>query len=425
MLSNLFHFFLSRLTASELVRQATEVVFVKFLILGLTFTVNILITRLLGPQGRGEVLLLLSVVLTIVQFGTFGIDYINNYGVAKKPERLNPFFNNSFAFLTLFTPIIWVLIVLYICSDWESDDLNAFNLFLVSLSIPLFLLGHFLGGLLLGLQNQRLYNIAEISGYIVQFLYLSTLVFLGSVEVLTVLLVFLVGPLTTVCFQIYFLILKHSCSFARPDFKEWRGLSRYAIQQYIEQFLAFIIFRIDVFIVTALLGINATGQYSIGITWATLLMMVPQAIGRVLFPTLAGANDYAYSRRLTKTSAQYTALLMFFVCSVIGVSSFIFIPLLYGDIFTPAIYGLIALLPGVWAWSVESVVRKLIVAYNYKLSVLIGWVIALIINLALNFLLIPKLGIAGAGTALSVSMVFLLFYTLYLYRTHSDDPKVL
>lgn len=410
------------LSSNKTAMVAGEVLFVKFLIMGLAFALNIFITRLLGPEGRGEVFLLLSITLTIVQFGTFGIDYVNNYGVAKKRERLVPFFNNTLVLIGFFAPLSWSIIALYLALTHQDFGFDIIHLFLMALPIPFFLLTHFFGALLLGLQAQRQYNVAEISGHVLQFVYLAILITFGTVSVPSVLLVFLLGPTTIFLLQSLFLTRKHGCRIAKPNFGEWFSLFRYGIQQYVEQFLAFIIFRVDVFIVTALLGITATGHYSVGITWATLLMMVPQAIGRVLFPKLAGSGDYAHSRTITNKAAFYTGILMFGVCSIIGASSFIFIPTLYGEAFTPSIYGLLALLPGIWAWSVESVIRKLIVAYNYKLIVLFGWVFAVCINVGLNFLLIPIYGIAGAGMALSASMVFLLFYTLYLYSIHTDDP---
>lgn len=408
----------------KILGSVSEILAVKFIVLGLTFASNILISRMLGPEGRGEVALAMAIGLTLLQFLYLGVDYINNYGVARERERLNTFFSNSLSLSFLWVPLIIIGVLALPFLPPDMIKVTPLELTIVMLPLPMLLLSQYMGSLLLGLQAQREYNACELSGQLAQFLYLVLLLATDSVSVpavlltLTVLGAFSLGP------QAFFL-LRHGVRLVKPDFLAWWKLARYSAQQYIEQLLAFIIFRIDIFMITAFMGIVATGYYAVAISWANLLMLLPQSLGRVLFPHITQSRDYEQSRALTRKMAVMTAWAMLGVCVVIGLSAHIFIPILYGDAFSEAVQGLIFLLPGVWFWSVESILRKLLMAYNYKMNVTFSWFIACAINISLNLILIPKIGIAGAGIAFSGSMFALSLMTISFFKIHKDDPTVI
>lgn len=409
-------------THRKILGSVGEILAAKFVLLGLTFASNILISRILGPEGRGEVALAIAIGLTLLQFSFLGIDYINNYGIAKQRSRLDVFLSNSLTLSLLWVPIIAIILTLVPFIPEGMINIAPQSLILVILPLPLLLLSQYMGALLLGLQAQREYNVSELTGQTAQFIYLLFLIYTKTVSVSAILLTLLLLAIFTLGPQLYFL-RRHGARLIKPDFREWWTLARYSVQQYIEQFLAFVIFRIDIFMVTAFMGIVSTGNYAVAVTWANLLMILPQSLGRVLFPHITQAQNYQQSRDLTIKMATMTGWGMLAICFGIAATAHIFIPLLYGAAFAPATWGLLALLPGIWMWSVESILRKLIVAYNYKTNVTYSWFVACGTNIGLNLILIPKIGIAGAGLAFSGSMLALLLMTIYLFKIHQDNPN--
>ena len=92
--------------------------------------------------------------------------------------------------------------------------------------------------------------------------------------------------------------------------------------------------------------------------------------------------------------------------------------LLYGKRFIPAIGPLLALLPGIVILSVGKVLASDLSGRGKPQYGAVGAVASLVVTVILDFLLIPRMGITGAGVASSLSYavntLVLLFYYVRL-----------
>src|SRR3972149_5050150 len=86
---------LARLRSSEFIRQGSEPSLTQASIVALSFVNSILVTRLLGPEGRGELAAANTVMAVGVQLGTLGLHSSHTYFVSREPGALRAILGNS------------------------------------------------------------------------------------------------------------------------------------------------------------------------------------------------------------------------------------------------------------------------------------------------------------------------------------------
>jgi O-antigen/teichoic acid export membrane protein len=165
---------------------------------------------------------------------------------------------------------------------------------------------------------------------------------------------------------------------------------------------AFFNYRLDVFIVNYFLDSTQVGLYAIGVAVSEALWQIPQAVAVALFPRTA--------RTIDEGATNFTCLIMrqvFLVSciSALGVAlvSPWAVPILFGARFLPSVPVIWWLLPGTVAISLAKVAASDLAGRGKTgYSSLFGG-IALGVTVILDLVLIPRMGIQGAGLASSAA----------------------
>ncbi len=173
-------------------------------------------------------------------------------------------------------------------------------------------------------------------------------------------------------------------------------------------------FRSDAFLLNALVGVRATGIYSVTAGLAETLWYIPNALGTVMFSRAVDPGEDAAGTavRLTRITVAITALL--------AVPAFLLGPrmvaLLYGRPFADAGVALRWILPGIVAYSVVAVLSRYVVGRGHPGTATLVMVGGLAVNIASNLLLIPVLGIRGAAASSSISYTVTAIAMLLVFR---------
>jgi O-antigen/teichoic acid export membrane protein len=160
-------------------------------------------------------------------------------------------------------------------------------------------------------------------------------------------------------------------------------------------------FRADSFIVNALVGVRATGIYSVTSGLAETLWYVPNALGVVMFsravdPTADAARTAA---TLTRTTLALTVVLAI-PAAILGPR---LVRLFYGSAFADAGVALRLIIPGVVAYSVVAVLSRYLSGRGRPGTGTLILLFGLGVNVVANLILVPRFGILGAATASSLS----------------------
>jgi len=179
-------------------------------------------------------------------------------------------------------------------------------------------------------------------------------------------------------------------------------------------------YRLDVFILLYFIDVAAVGIYSIGVTVAQILWYISNAINSVLFPHLTSAGDHEDKDLFAAKVIKYNILINFFVISFLVLFGFFIIQILYGEAFSESYYVFLILTPGLLfdsvarnlsAW-LKSIGRPAVLSYVSMLS--------LVVNIAMNFILIPVYGLYGAAFASVISYVVRAIVLFVIYKRSTN-----
>jgi O-antigen/teichoic acid export membrane protein len=173
-------------------------------------------------------------------------------------------------------------------------------------------------------------------------------------------------------------------------------------------------FRADAFIVNAVIGVRATGIYSVTSGLAETLWYVPNALGTVMFSR--AVDPKADAGRIAAVLTRTTIA----VALATAIPAFAFGPRLvrfvYGSAFSDAGVALRLILPGIVAYSVVAVLSRYIVGRGRPGVGTLVLVLGLVLNIAANLILVPRFGINGAAASSSISYGLTALVTLAVFR---------
>jgi O-antigen/teichoic acid export membrane protein len=217
-----------------------------------------------------------------------------------------------------------------------------------------------------------------------------------------------------------------------PDGESADGLQREWFRVGLPLFLIlvfmYLLTRTDLLLVGSLLGEEAVGRYGAASKLATTVnfaFFAVNAAGAPVISALFAAGDQAAMRRMVKRTSNWVfwpALSIAIGLSILGRP----ILGLFGAEFQDAYGAMLILAGGYLATASMGLSPSLLnLTGNERLSAL-SFGIAVLINLALNLILIPRMGIEGAALATMLSMASWSVIAFFLARRKLDvNPFVL
>lgn len=175
-----------------------------------------------------------------------------------------------------------------------------------------------------------------------------------------------------------------------------RAALRYGVSVEVSYIVTVMFLRVDLLLVYALGGSASAGQYSVGLTVAALVGLLPIAISNATFPRLANIDDVK-AQELTAEAFRFGLTAALAAGLMLAVTVPVAIPLLFGAPFRPAVVPTLVLIPGAIAWSCQWLLCRAWAARG-RTGLLIGsFSMSLVIMCALDYVLIPAFGIGGAA----------------------------
>lgn len=182
------------------------------------------------------------------------------------------------------------------------------------------------------------------------------------------------------------------------DLPYLRQTFRLGLSIQVAQVLTVLVARIDLVMVKALAGILPAGRYSVALTVGVLATYGPFILATSTYPRLASLDEEGFATfvpwlsRMAVLGGVGTAV-------VLGASLPVIVPLLFGDDFSGAVAPAEALLAGGVLWSVQWVLCRARAARGDGSLLVRSFGTSVAATVLLDLLLVPPLGILGAGVA--------------------------
>jgi O-antigen/teichoic acid export membrane protein len=203
---------------------------------------------------------------------------------------------------------------------------------------------------------------------------------------------------------------------AKLDFKELWAITSKGLTYAISLFIMGLNYRLDLFLLDYFKGKSDVGVYSQGASLAQILWLLPEVVALVIFSySLNTTKEKKFAEDLLKYVWRMMGV-MGALLIPIGIAAFYLIPIIYGAAFTDSSWVFIVILPGVYVMIMFKMLNGDLAARGYPLMAAYVFAPAVILNITLNILLIPKYSSLGAAIASSVSYTVASLVYLFIYR---------
>jgi len=384
----------------DFVSKVAQTFVTKIALFGVSIGISILVSRVLGPVNRGMYATALTITGLGVQFGNFGLHASNTFFVAKDKALAKTLITNTLILSLGIGSIIGVLTLMLIFLRADLLPLRGANLALATVGIPIGLSYLLFQNLLIGQYRISAYNSIEIINRVVNF---CLVVFIWRITALSSAKAILANVLAVAFGAVLCLYqLISESGLGRLSLSLFKETFSYGFRAYLTAFFTFAVLRADLLLVGHILGAEQTGYYSIAVNMADLLISVPMTISTILFPKLSAMTDGAEKWRQTKKVLLALSGVMVGLAALAALAAPLFIPLLFGTQFSAAVPAFRLLTPGIVFISLTGVLSAYVASKDIPWSVVVIYMVMSSLNVGLNLLWLPRLGISGASIASSV-----------------------
>ncbi len=402
------------------VRNVSITFVTKIVILIVALVTSIVIARTIGPEGKGLFALIILVSSLVFYTMHLSIGSGSGYFLGRRGASLEQLAGSWLSLSVIIGSAalgVSLLLAPHLVPRFLPDV--PVRLVVIALfSVPFSIISGNLNTLFKATGDFRRYNILMSSQPVSLLVSLLILLFVypGS-KIEAVVIAFLISRVFSGCLAIIL-----TAGITRLRFHWIRGLIRKAIafgvQAHFATFFAFLSLRIDLVLINFFMWPEFVGYYSVSVVLVEKIWFVPEVLSVVLYPRVAHGSEEE-ANRLTSIVGRLTFLLTVLGCVGVLLFGGFLIQLFYGERFLPSVAPLFLLLPGVITSSLSRVVSSDLLARGYPRVILFGGLAALIVNILLNLLFIPRYGISGAAvaTSISYSLNFVILATAFVRLT--------
>jgi O-antigen/teichoic acid export membrane protein len=371
------------------------------------------VARQLGPDGKGILAAIAVYPTLIVSIAEMGIRQATVYHLGKKIYAERDIIA-TVMFLLCASSLLGIALCAAIYFLTSNPTFTLPMILLALAGIPLSLASSMFQGILLG--KEQIGKFSAVS-WLTQLLKLATvLVFVWLLgwgiagELLGSLLTALVMALYA-----FWLVAK----FVPLGFRFIPGLARDILTLGFSYALALFIislnYRVDIVILERLVSPRELGQYTLGVNLAELLWQLPAALGVVVFSRSANAKDAQLFSQSVAKLLRVTFVVAVGGALVLGLCAELFIRFVYGEAFLPSANVLRFLLPGIVAFTLFKVLNLDLAGRGKPMVALFTLLPAVLLNIALNFVLVPRYGINGSAAASTISYTVAMITYAFAY----------
>jgi O-antigen/teichoic acid export membrane protein len=363
--------------------------------------IDIVLSRQLGPEGRGLYASILVVPLIVTSFVMLGIRRSAVYHLGKKVFDADRTVSGIISLLVI-TSILAVLISGTAFLILLPEGLTWPMAILALMSIPVKLILVYSGGIFIGNEDFKRSNLQ---------VWLPLFYDLIGILIFVALLKWSVSGALLALFLANMLVSAMSLRYLSKSFKikiKWdqeviSSLVKIGIVYAIAVVIMQLNYRVDILLLQELSTMREVGYYSLGVAISDKLWQLPSAIGLVVMSRSANVEDTNRLDRDIAKLVRISFLIVLLSAIVLWVVIPYLLPLFYGQKFAPSIGVVRLMLPGIIMFVIVRILSGRF-AGSGQPKLLIGlFVPVLLLNIILNLFWIPSYGSLGAAMATNVS----------------------
>ena len=365
----------------------------------------LIISRALGPDGRGEVAFLITVSLVSATVATLGVQQASANLAGTHPAVRPSLATNALIMSIVNGGITSLLIVILIALfPAVGADSAPWLLGVALAAIPIQILRTYYVFLVLADYGFGASNLSWIIGPIVNVVANGAIAVFAHLTVGYATVVWAVGQALGVAVLAWY-VHSRLAGYGRPDVALALRTLRFGLKAHIGNVMLIGNYRMDQWFTGSIAGARELGFYSVAVAWAEGLFFLPTALASVQRPDIVRSSaDEAVQR----AAAIFRAAVVLTV--PIAIALFLLAPVLcgflFGEQFRAATDDLRLLIPGAFGVVALKLLGSALTAQGFPVRESISLGVSFVATVVLDVLLIPRWG--GEGAAIASSTAYCL-----------------
>jgi O-antigen/teichoic acid export membrane protein len=365
--------------------------------------VNVLITaRTLGPTGRGELAFLTTIALLTATLSSLGVEEANGNLAGLAPGMRPALATNSLLLSFALGGIgIVFLIGLVALAPGVAGDASRALLVLALVAIPFLIFQIYLQFLIRADYGFAVTNIGSVAAPVLTLAVNATLVVMGSLTVGRALGAWVAGQVLVTTLLAWY-VWARLAGFGRPRLGLAGAALRFGVLAHAGRVMKTGNYRLDQWLLGSLAGPRELGLYSVAVAWSEAIFYLPEALMMVIRPDVVRASRVEAARR-TATVFRFAIIVTAPVVAALILAAPILCVTVFGDRFRGSIGDLRLLAPGAFGIIALKLLANSLTAQRKPMLGNVAVAVAFAATIALDLLLIPRYGGAGAAAASTVA----------------------
>jgi len=391
----------------------------------LTFVTSVISTRYLGVELKGKLSYLTTLSGFIWVVLDMGLYRSFPYLVRKFPDKIGSMFGWTIIQF-IFDTVALLILGFSLLPIWNAVIGYTFSplyimFFICMITFPQ--LAMQLQSLYLGLNKIWKHSFAQIiNSMLMLILVVIGYFFVNKIDRLAyIIIATMFGSM--VCIIYYTLNHDWQKALKSIDFRFILSSYKSGFRVFLSTLFIILLIRFDIIIIKRMLDFKQVGIYSLAAHIVDLLQVASNLVGGLLLVKLSDSDADIEKWKIMKK-----LLMSFFVILCVANLGFVIlgkflIATLYGVQFVPVYYAYLWLIPASLGLSFGSLFNMYLNSKGFPIISIILPAIALIVNVMLNFILIPYMGIYGSALATSVAYV-LWFVMIIAYEQRCSNGQM-
>ncbi|MEG2917997.1 MAG: polysaccharide biosynthesis C-terminal domain-containing protein [Clostridium sp.] len=380
----------------------------------ISFITSVIIARVLGPEGNGQLgaIILIPSTLYIVLSGQY---FGDSQYFTKKGEYSKEFMISSSLLIYAVLTIVEIVMIFSYCIFSNIPNLVFVILMIVVLNLNLFVMPF-----LIAIDQIKAKNLLTVASAMLNAAQMIMLMIIWKDKITVQKVV--ITQLTTFAvidlIGMYIILKKKSNKLdfsIRKNFEIIKSIFGFVKSCYISNVANFLNFRLDQWLLILIKGNVSLGIYSVAVNLAEKLWIIPDSIAAILYPEISSRDEYS---KVIKSINK--VIVMGLIIGGIGwILTFLVLDTLVILVYTKAyisVSNVIKILfPGIVMFSISKIITCFLSGIGKPELRVIPSVVGTVSNLILNIIMIPKWGIYGAAISTTISYSIYGVWILIVY----------
>jgi O-antigen/teichoic acid export membrane protein len=365
---------------------------------------SIVVSRSLGPSGRGVLALVTLVVTTATLFTTFGLGTAYGYLAGKKAFDNGELLGSMVvASLTLGTLTATILVGSSgFLLGGVLRGMTFEQLVITVVSIPFAYLTFFLFNFLIGAGQAALAALLQLCAGVFGAIVTIAAVLLGSQSISVVILVGTISAVIIAAWSLVIVVREHGIRFNGTG-RIGVTAARYGAKVYLGTLSGQFWLRADFLVLNTFAGPAAVGEYSIATSLSEKVWLLDSSVSQATLSRVIGSSAEEAAQLVART-ARNVVFLAGTSCLALALIAPWLIPFVFGAEFTAAIVPLWLLLPGVLFIAAARPISSYFSGQQGRPQVTSGVsILTAVVGVLAYLALVPTLGAVGAALGSSIA----------------------